>query len=250
MKDNNIKTIEETHKAPDGCAFKTSNTGAFDSKNFITKTLLSIKNFYIKHFTIYKEIEQMMIQIDYIKAQMCMIRTELEEEIEMVTIDLNLYKNIVEIMAKELPDMFWLKDTTGKYIFANEEIKNKLLLNHNPIGQNDIQLANAAKAVYGPDNHTFGEKCANSDQIVTESMVKQRFMESGKIKGKMLYLEVYKAPLVVDGEFIGVFGSGRDMTEYVEAYIQQRELLKKLFPNLVAKFDNIFAKYSFESDIQ
>lgn len=81
-------------------------------------------------------------------------------------------------------------------------------------------------------------------------MVKQRFMESGKVKGKMLYLEVYKAPLVVDGEFIGVFGSGRDMTEYVEAYIQQRELLKKLFPNLVAKLDNIFAKYSFESDIQ
>ena len=92
MKDNNSKTTEETHKAPDGCAFKTSNTGALESKNFITKTLLSIKNFYIKHFTIYKEIEQMMIQIDYIKAQMCMIRTELEEEIEMVTRDLNLYK--------------------------------------------------------------------------------------------------------------------------------------------------------------
>lgn len=250
MKDNNSKTTEETHKAPDGCAFNTSSTGALESKNFITKTLLSIKNFYIKHFTIYKEIEPMMLQIDYIKTQMCMIRSELEEEIEMVTRDLNLYKNVVEIMARELPDMFWLKDTTGKYIFANEEIKNKLLLNHNPIGQNDVQLANAAKAVYGPDNHTFGEKCVNSDQAVTESMVKQRFMESGKVKGKMLYLEVYKAPLVVDGEFIGVFGSGRDMTEYVEAYIQQRELLKKLFPNLVAKFDNIFAKYSFESDIQ
>ena len=250
MKDNNSKTSGQSTEAPDGCAFNTLNTGANENTNLITKTLLSIKNFYIKHFTIYKEIEPMMIQIDYIKAQMCMIRTELEEEIEMVTRDLNLYKNVVEIMARELPDMFWLKDTTGKYIFANEEIKNKLLLNHNPIGQNDIQLANAAKAVYGTDNHTFGEKCANSDQVVTESMVKQRFMESGKVKGKMLYLEVYKAPLVVDGEFIGVFGSGRDMTEYVEAYIQQRELLKKLFPNLVAKFDNIFAKYSFESDIQ
>lgn len=250
MKDNNSKTSEQSTEAPDGCAFNTSSTGALESKNFITKILLSIKNFYIKHFTIYKEIEPMMIQIDYIKAQMYIIRTELEEEIEMVTRDLNLYKNIVEIMARELPDMFWLKDTNGKYIFANEEIKNKLLLSSNPIGQNDIQLANAAKAVYGPENHTFGEKCANSDQIVTESMVKQRFMESGKVKGKMLYLEVYKAPLVVDGEFIGVFGLGRDMTEYVEAYMQQRELLKKLFPNLVAKFDNIFAKYSFESDIQ
>ena len=92
MKDNNSKTSEETHKAPDGCAFNTSSTGALKDKNFITKTLLSIKNFYIKHFTIYKEIEPMMIQIDYIKAQMCMIRTELEEEIEMVTRDLNLYK--------------------------------------------------------------------------------------------------------------------------------------------------------------
>ena len=61
MKDNNRKTTEETHKAPDGCAFNTSSTGALKDKNFITKTLLSIKNFYIKHFTIYKEIEVIMI---------------------------------------------------------------------------------------------------------------------------------------------------------------------------------------------
>ena len=250
MKDNNSKkTTEKTHKAPDGCAFNTSSTGALKDKNFIIKTLISIKNFYIKHFTIYKEIAPMIIQIDSLKNQIATIRCELEKEIELITKDLNIYRNMVEMIAKELPDMFWLKDLDGRYMFANESIKEKLLLSSNPIGQTDMQLASAAKLVYGPSNHDFGEKCFNSDDIIKQSLTKQRFMESGKVKGKMLYLEVYKAPLIINGEFIGVFGSGRDMTDYVEAYLKQRELLKQLFPDVVEKLDNIFAKYSFKSDI-
>ena len=176
-------------------------------------------------------------------------KKELELERDKRSKERNLFLSVLD----HLDDMVWAKDLEGKYIVANKAFREKFCYGitwDELQGMTDVELAKKFKKQVGELNHTFGEKCVNSDQVVTESMVKQRFMESGKVKGKMLYLEVYKAPLVVDGEFIGVFGSGRDMTEYVEAYIQQRELLKKLFPNLVAKFDNIFAKYSFESDIQ
>jgi hypothetical protein len=207
------------------------------------------KKFIIHNFTIYSELEPMLKKIETVERHMLEIRQELEVEIELVTRDLDMYKSILDIMTRELPDMFWLKLQDGRYTIANKTIKDKLLLDDNPIGKTDIQLALAAKEKYGDENHTFGEKCSNSDAVVTETMNKQRFLESGKVKGKMLYLEVYKAPLVINGEFVGVFGSGRDMTEYVEAYIEQRELMEKYAPGITTKLDNIFSKYSFQSHI-
>lgn len=207
------------------------------------------KKFIIHNFTIYSELEPMLRKIETVEKCMLEIRQELETEIALVTKDLEMYKSILDIMTRELPDMFWLKLQDGKYSVANQTIKDKLLLDENPIGKTDVQLAIAAKEKYGSDNHTFGEKCFNSDLVVTESMRKQRFLEFGLVKGKMLYLEVYKAPLIINGEFVGVFGSGRDMTEYVEAYLEQRKLMEKYAPGITTKLDNIFAKYSFESEI-
>lgn len=215
----------------------------------VLNSLKKIKNFFISNFTIYHEILPMVKKLEMIEQHMTEIRKELEAEIEIVTKELDMYKTIVDTMTNELPDMFWLKLKDGTYKIANKEIKDKLLLDDNPFGKNDVQLALAAKEKYGHENHTFGEKCANSDVVVIESLKKQRFLESGKVKGKMLHLEVYKAPLIINGEFIGVFGAGRDMTEYVEAYLEQREMMEKHFPGITTKFDNIFARYSFQSEM-
>lgn len=117
-----------------------------------------------------------------------------------------------------MPDMVWFKDMEGKYVYANTAIKHGLLMCPNPIGMNDIELANHAKSVFGPENHTFGEKCANSDIITFEREAPSRFLESGKVKGEMLYLEVFKNVVRdQDGNIIGVCGTGRDLTEYVTA---------------------------------
>lgn len=217
--------------------------------NILSKIYKPIKNFIVMNFTIYSEIEPMLRKIEIVEKHMIEIRQELEEEIALVTKDLEMYKSILNVMAKELPDMFWLKMSDGKYKIANDTIKEKLLLDNNPIGKTDIQLSSAAKLKYGNNNHTFGEKCANSDAVVSETKENRRFLESGKVKGKMLYLEVYKAPLIINGEFIGVFGSGRDMTEYVEAYLEQRELMEQYAPGITTKFDNIFERYAFQSEI-
>lgn len=149
-------------------------------------------------------------------------------------------KLLADTIGNTIPDMLWAKCINGRYIYANTAIKDGLLFEVNPIGTTDIECAARAKLMFGEDNHTFGEKCANSDKIVLESLKPQRFLESGMVKGKMVYLEVNKAPLYdSEGKLIGVCGTGRDMTEYVEAY---REYQCYKCPLM----NDIFRKYEFE----
>ena len=53
-----------------------------------------------------------------------------------------------------------------------------------------------------------------------------------------MYLEVFKAPWTVNGELRGVVGTGRDMTEYVEAYKEQN-------CGSCGKMADIFKKYEY-----
>lgn len=165
------------------------------------------------------------------------IDKKLDSEIELLTKEVHLYRGMVHAIAEALPDMVWFKDVDGKYIYANQAIKDGLLLEQNPIGKNDVELATKAKWVWGNENHTFGEKCRNSDVVVLENLRKQKFLESGKVKGNMLYLEVYKAPFFVDGVLKGVVGAGRDMTDYVHAYEKSG-----------CKGCNVFKIHEFEPD--
>jgi hypothetical protein len=134
--------------------------------------------------------------------------------------------------------MVWFKDLNGKYVVANTSICEKLLMDANPIGKGDVELAMAAKAIYGHENQTFGEKCANSDIITVERNKPSRFLESGKVKGQMLYLEVFK-DVVRDkeGNLLGVCGAGRDMTWYVEALRQGEGMNKEYLTDIFKKYE-------------
>lgn len=126
---------------------------------------------------------------------------------------------MLETIGDTIPDMLWLKDKDGRYVYANKAIREKLLFQEDPIGKTDVYCATKAKEKYGATNHTFGEVCGNSDKVVMENEEAQRLLESGNVLGKMYYLEVNKAPLYdSEGKLVGVCGTGRDMTEYVEAY--------------------------------
>jgi len=126
------------------------------------------------------------------------------------------------MMADNLPDMLWAKDTQGRYLFANKAICDNLLMARDtdePIGKTDLFFAKRERAKH-PDNpewHTFGELCADSDQITLKAMKPMRFEEFGNVKGKLLYLEVHKAPFFDDeGNLLGTVGSGRDITRQKE----------------------------------
>lgn len=149
------------------------------------------------------------------------IERQLDAEVKLLTEEVALYKGMLHSVAETLPDMMWCKDVDGKYVYANVAIKKGLLFDMNPVGKTDVEMAMKAKEYFGKENHTFGEKCRNSDKIVLDTGRAERFLESGKVEGKMLYLEVFKAPWIVNGELRGVVGTGRVMTEYVEAYREQ-----------------------------
>lgn len=166
------------------------------------------------------------------------IERQLDAEVKLLTEEVALYKGMLHSVAETLPDMMWCKDVDGKYVYANNAIKKGLLFDMNPIGKTDVEMATKAKEYFGEENHTFGEKCRNSDKVVLDTGRAERFLESGKIQGKMLFLEVFKAPWVVNGELRGVVGTGRVMTEYVEAYREQN-------CGSCGKMADIFKKYEY-----
>ncbi|MBK8943842.1 MAG: PAS domain S-box protein [Ignavibacteriae bacterium] len=144
-------------------------------------------------------------------------------------------------MADNIADMIWAKDLNGKYIFANQAICKNLLSAKNtkePIGKNDMFFANRERESH-PHNkywHTFGELCMDSDSIVLKTKKPGRFDEFGNVKGKFLFLDVYKSPLYNEkGEIIGTVGSARDVTkekEFESKLIESEEKFRSLFENM------------------
>lgn len=167
---------------------------------------------------IFPEINFIVEKIEDNQRILTRMESILEDEKQKIEYELCFYKGFAEILIEESPDMVWLKDTEGKYMIANTAIKEQLLFTDFPYGRDDIDISTKAKEKYGEENHKFGEVCGNSDLIVLDNLKAQRFLESGKVKGEMMYLEVFKFPFFVDGKLIGVGGIGRNMTPYVKAY--------------------------------
>jgi hypothetical protein len=126
--------------------------------------------------------------------------------------------NLTRAMADNMIDMLWAKDTKGRYLFANRAICEKLLCcdGIDPLGRDDIYFARRQRALGW--QHTFGELCLNSDDIVLLSQKPGRFVEDGLVQNKYLALEVQKSPLYDPrGVLIGTVGTGRDITRQKEA---------------------------------
>jgi diguanylate cyclase (GGDEF)-like protein/PAS domain S-box-containing protein len=127
---------------------------------------------------------------------------------------------LLSLLSENIPDLLWVKDLKGKYIFANKALCERLLMAvslDEPIGKNDMFFTLRERSKY-PENlqwHTFGELCCNSDEQVIQHNKPMRFEEYGHIKGEMFYLDVHKAPFYNSkGEIIGTVGTGRDITEF------------------------------------
>ena len=194
---------------------------------FLCKLEISIKRFFCNLFTsklcthtstplydsMLKELQNIVEEIKSFKDQLHKDKELLEEE--LVKRDV-----IINSMIENLPDMLWFKDTDGKYLYANKAIRENLLLSANPVGQTDVELAKQAKLIWGDSHHTFGEMCGNSDEdVLANNYVGKEYVESGKVRGKILHLAVNKSIVKASDKVIGVVGSGRDITEYREELI-------------------------------
>ncbi len=141
-------------------------------------------------------------------------KIELERERKERIKEQNLFVSVMD----HIEDMLWSKDLDGRYIVANKAFRNKFCyeLEWNEMqGKNDIELAKIFKDKVGNENHTFGEVCANSDEVIIRNEIAKEFMEYGLINGKMMKLVVNKSPVYDNkGELCATCGTGRDITEW------------------------------------
>lgn len=117
-----------------------------------------------------------------------------------------------------IDDMLWAKDIDCRYIVANKAFRNKFCYGlqwDEMQGKNDTELAKIFKDKVGDENHTFGEVCANSDEVILRTETSKEFLEYGKINGKMMKLVVNKSPVYnYEGKMFGTCGTGRDVTDW------------------------------------
>ena len=141
-------------------------------------------------------------------------KIELERERRERIKEQNLFVSVMD----HIEDMLWSKDLDGRYIVANKAFRNKFCyeLEWNEMqGKNDIELAKIFKDKVGSENHTFGEVCANSDEVIIRNEIAKEFMEYGLINGKMMKLVVNKSPVYNNkGELCATCGTGRDITDW------------------------------------
>lgn len=141
---------------------------------------------------------------------------------------------LLKLLTKHLPDMLWVKDKYGNYIYANKAICDGLLMakdTNEPIGKDDVFFAIREREAHkeDPEWHTFGELCFNSDQVTIDNNKPMKFEEYGNVKGKLIYLEVYKAPFYdEEGNILGTVGAGRDITKMKKIQTDLEKSLKTL----------------------
>ena len=127
-------------------------------------------------------------------------------------------QNLFVSVMDHIEDMLWSKDIDGRYVVANKAFRNKFCygLSWNEIqGKNDIELAKIFKEKVGAENHTFGEVCNNSDEVIIRTEMSREFLEYGIINGKMMKLVVNKSPVYdYAGKMFATCGTGRDITDW------------------------------------
>ena len=195
-----------------------------------------LKNLWKKYnpFDIQSQTEIIVNRFTKIEHRLNEIDHHLDNKLTKIEEEADQRRIILNSIGDAIPDMIWAKDVDGRYMYVNTSIKEHLLLMHNPIGMTDLDISKINKSKYG-EEYTFGQQCANSDEETLHRGHAMRFLEHGKVKGRMLYLEVFKNVMRDDGgNVIGTCGVGRDMTEYVLAYRDKSDMR------------DIFKRYEFD----
>ncbi|RLC02931.1 MAG: hypothetical protein DRI57_29625, partial [Deltaproteobacteria bacterium] len=146
--------------------------------------------------------------------------------------------NILNIMTYHMEDMFYYKNRQFKYLFSSRSHCEKVLKcsQKDCLGKTDAEIA----PLYRPVIHIegFGEILINSDAQTRDKGRAALFIEMAKIDGKEIYFEVVKTPLFdTDGNFAGIVGCTRDVTERVRAkkkIEEQESLLRCLVDSIPA----------------
>ena len=175
--------------------------------------------------------------------------------------------HILRLMCDNVPDLIWAKDLDKKFIFANKTMCSTLLKTSDPdepVGKTEMFFAERERAAHPEDSnwYTYGSMSDYSDSKVMNDKATERFEEYGTVRGELLYLDIYKAPLFNEtGMIIGTVGCARDITKEkqlekenqvtIDALIKSEEryrLLLKATPDILFRINKNGKFIDFHAD--
>lgn len=125
-------------------------------------------------------------------------------------------------LINTIPDLVWLKDTQGVYLFCNPRVEHLYGAKaEDIIGKNDHDLVGQELAdsfrKYDKVVIATGEPCVNEEEVV--------FANDGHHE----LLETIKTPMFSEnGDIVGILGIARDITERKESETEKINLEKRL----------------------
>ena len=146
------------------------------------------------------------------------IRQHTEQELKVALAGHRATARLLQNISDNVPDLIWAKDLQHRFLFSNKANNETLLFPDTPdepLGKShDIFAARIiAENPDNPDWYRFSDLCSRSDETTLATRQPMQFQEYGMVKGVLLCLDVYKAPLYdADGKLIGTVGSARIVT--------------------------------------
>jgi len=121
---------------------------------------------------------------------------------------------LLQILVDAMPEIVYLKDANGRIIVVNRACADFL-------GKSEEEILEKTVDEVLPPN--LAAQCKLSDELVILKKKPIRIEERFKWKGRMVVFETIKAPVYdVNGNFIGIIGIARDITEREQAEKSKR----------------------------
>ena len=82
-----------------------------------------VKDWWRSNISIADDVKVITDLLKCIDEKTCVIDRKLDEEYKLIKDELTMYKGMVESIGMAVPDMIWLKDLNGRYMYANNAIR-------------------------------------------------------------------------------------------------------------------------------
>ncbi len=121
---------------------------------------------------------------------------------------------LVKIAIDGFDVAMWLKDTEGRFLYANKACCTKIL---------KCTLEEALNLTNGDlKNDALAQVCMQSDKKVLEHQATARFIEHAINKdGTHIWTDVIKSPVFSDGKLVGTAGNAVDITDTIPLIIKE-----------------------------
>lgn len=139
---------------------------------------------------------------------------ELTERLDKMDHDVRNHEEFLGLITDSLEIAIWVRDINGHFLYLNKFCANMIL------------KTTVDKAMHLTDadfkNDVLASVCTESDGVVIKSMKSCRFIEHARYPEYDLWIDVVKSPLFIEGELVGVIGSGKEITGSIPIEIRDR----------------------------